>query len=121
MVGSGDYGSYHLERLKVQKKAIERSEKQGHVNRHGTPEKEAERFAKQGVSYLRDYDWRNSKSISRSDYDYMRRGYQLGDRPLSSAGLDLSNWEGKRNALGSPLTNVARSNSTDLGRRLLGL
>jgi hypothetical protein len=49
------------------------------------------------------------------------KGFYIGDAPLSSAGLNLSNWEGKRNALGSPLTNVARSNSTDLGRRLLGL
>lgn len=49
------------------------------------------------------------------------KGFYMGDAPLPSAKLDLSNWEGKRNALGSPLTNVASSSSTDLGRRLLGL
>ena len=137
MVRSGNYGAQHLHDLKVPQKAIDRSDKKMHDIRYGTPEREAERFAKKGASYdtyLRDQDWRNLKTISRWNYDDMRRGYQLGDmqsvftkgvnigdRPLSSAGLNLSNWEGKRNALGSPLTNVASSNSTDLGRRLLGL
>lgn len=105
IVDSGTYGSYHLGKLKVPQKAIDRSKRNAALN-YKHPEKTAREFASQGKEYY--------------EYNKAMSGALLTHPSVKS----IPTWEYRwlvDDFKTAPINQVSSSTSADLGRKLLGL